>query len=268
MTNISTSDAWDPAVYQRFEAERAQPFHDLLALCRPIPAGRAVDLGCGTGHLTAEMHRRLQALETTGIDSSPAMLAEARPLAEAGLTFRRADISDFGAAGEAGTFDLVFSNAALHWVALDHKTALAQWARVLKPGGQLAVQMPANSDHPSHRIASEVAAREPFLSMLGGEPPADPVRRVLPPEAYAEALYDIGFPEQQVRLQVYGHVLPRSASVVEWVSGTSLTRFKNRLSPEGYASFLDTYRAVLLEAIGDQQPYFYAFKRILLWARR
>ena len=68
-------DTWDPGQYQRFAAERAAPFHDLLSLVRPVPGGRVVDLGCGSGELTAQLHRRLEAAATLGLDSSPAARA-------------------------------------------------------------------------------------------------------------------------------------------------------------------------------------------------
>src|SRR5919201_301947 len=72
-------DAWDPDRYRRFAGERSAPFWDLLDLVRPVPGGRVVDLGCGSGELTAELHRALAAAETLGLDSSAAMLARARP---------------------------------------------------------------------------------------------------------------------------------------------------------------------------------------------
>ena len=63
-------DTWDPEQYGRFAAERRQPFLDLLALLHPIPSGRAVDLGCGTGELTRALHERLGAAETLGIGAT------------------------------------------------------------------------------------------------------------------------------------------------------------------------------------------------------
>src|SRR5262245_5272780 len=60
-------DAWNPDQYGRFRAERSQPFFDLLELVRARPGMRVVDLGCGTGELTAAMHRRLEARETVGV---------------------------------------------------------------------------------------------------------------------------------------------------------------------------------------------------------
>jgi trans-aconitate 2-methyltransferase len=61
-------DPWEPEQYRRFRAERRQPFFDLLALVRPKSQMRVVDLGCGPGELTDELHRRLRARETVGID--------------------------------------------------------------------------------------------------------------------------------------------------------------------------------------------------------
>src|SRR5262249_52428186 len=69
---------WAPDRYERSRAERAKPFWDLAGLVEPCPGGRVVDLGCGTGELTSELHRLLRAAETVGIDSSPAMLERAR----------------------------------------------------------------------------------------------------------------------------------------------------------------------------------------------
>ena len=65
----SPSADWNPAQYERFRDERARPFFDLLDLVQPRPEMRVVDLGCGTGELTRELHRRLSARETIGIDN-------------------------------------------------------------------------------------------------------------------------------------------------------------------------------------------------------
>jgi trans-aconitate 2-methyltransferase len=97
----------------------------------------------------------------------------------------------------------------------------------------------------------------------------DPVAlNVLRPEQYAKLLHALGFVEQHVRLQVYGHTLGWSGDVVEWVKGTSLTRFTNVLPADLHAEFLATYEQRLLERIGDRAPYFYPFKRILFWGLR
>jgi trans-aconitate 2-methyltransferase len=260
-----TTDAWNPTQYGRFATERARPGEDLLALVRPVPGGTVVDLGCGTGELTARLAEHTGAATTLGIDSSPAMLERAaahETAHESGqatgrVRFRRGDITDFAATGE---YDVVFSNAALHWVP-DHASLLARLRDALRPGGQLAVQMPANSDHPSHALAFEVADGPPFGLVL------DEVTPVLAPERYATLLDQLGFEDVNVRLQVYGHHLASTADVVEWTKGTTLTRFERELTPERYAEFVDRYRERVLTTLGDHSPYFYTFKRLLFWGK-
>jgi trans-aconitate 2-methyltransferase len=257
---------WDPVQYERFKDQRAQPFWDLVDLLSIDGQGfgRCADLGCGTGELTAAVADRLRCAEMVGVDNSPNMLAAAQSHRSTTVRFEHGHIAGWTAPGD---HDLVLSNAALHWVP-DHAAALARWVAALAPGGQLAVQVPANPDHPSHESSVAVAHTEPFLSAMGGEPPPDPVAvNVLRPEQYAELLFELGLAEQHVRLQVYPHVLPSSTHVVEWTKGTSLTRFFARLPDELHEPFVDAYRKALLSRIGEAEPYFFAFKRILMWGR-
>jgi len=241
--------SWDPNQYERFKDERAQPFRDLAALVEPRPRMRVADLGCGTGELTRELHEHLSAEETLGIDNSESMLSKAKPSAT--LRFEHGDIANFAS---DRPFDLIFSNAALHWVP-DHEHLFAKLVALLSPGGQLAIQMPANHDHPSHGIAAELA-----LSFG-----IKPTLNVQSPERYATLLHHLGFGRQHVRLQVYGHVLASSADVVEWTKGTTLTPYREALSPERYDEFLAEYTSRVVAALGDARPYFYTFKRVLMW---
>jgi trans-aconitate 2-methyltransferase len=132
----------------------------------------------------------------------------------------------------------------------------------LDAGGQLAVQMPANYDQPAPLAAAEVAREEPFRGALSGFTMDGDV---LAPEAYAALLHRLGYRRQHVRLQVYGHLLGARDEVVEWVKGTLLTAYERRLSPVLYAQFLDHFRQRLLPRLDPGQPFFYPFKRILLW---
>jgi trans-aconitate 2-methyltransferase len=254
-------DAWSPNQYDRFKLERRRPFDDLLALVVPHPDMRVIDLGSGTGELTRALHERLGSRETTGLERSAAMRARSDAFAAAGLHFVAGDISEFRADSE---YDLVFSNAALHWVG-DHPALFARLAQALNPRGQLAVQMPANFDHPSHTVAAGVAREEPFRQALDGFAVDQPVDSV---ERYAELLYGLGLPTQHVRLQVYGHPLSTGAEVIEWVRGTLLTAYQERLSQALFERFVERYRSELAKHVALDAPYFFAFKRILLWARR
>jgi len=252
---------WSPEQYEKFRDERSTPFFDLLEQVRPCPGGRVVDLGCGTGELTRALHAKTQAAETVGIDSSETMLARSGDFAGNGLRFERAEIEAFL---PERPFDVVFSNAALQWVN-GHEGLLRQISGYVAEGGQLAVQVPANDDHPSHVTAHCLAAEEPFRSALDGYVRDWPVRA---PEWYAALLDRLGYQEQHVRLQVYGHQLESRDGVIEWVMGTLLTDYEKRMSPELWQEYLRRYREALLPQLEDRQPYFYAFKRILMWGRR
>lgn len=263
MGYMASSD-WDPQQYERFAAQRAQPFWDLIGLVEPGGLDRAVDLGCGTGELTAAAAERLGVGHMTGVDNSPAMLERAAQHGRVAVEFICGDISRWTSTAD---HDLVLANAALQWVP-DHEAVLERWVAALRPAGQLAVQVPANHDHASHLASDHVARSEPFASALGGDPPADPVAaNVLSPEAYATTLHELGLGEPHVRLQVYGHVFDSSTDVVEWTKGTSLTRFFKLLPPDLHQPFVDAYRDELVARIGLCEPYFYAFKRILMWGR-
>lgn len=254
-------DGWDPDIYARFAEERRCPFLDLLGLVTPIPGGRAVDLGCGSGELTRELHERTGAAETLGVDSSQAMLAKCAAHGGGGVRFERGDIAAFA---PAEPFDLVFSNAALHWVP-DHRALLARLTQAVKPGGQLAFQIPDNFEHPSHRAAEALAAREPFRSALSG---ATHPRNVLSPEAYAAILDRLGYAEQNVRLQIYGQRLDSREGVVSWVEGSLLSEYRRGLPAEVYPRFLADYRDTLFTMIPDERPYFFTYRRVLAWAGR
>lgn len=254
-------DAWNPAQYDRFKLERRKPFEDLLALVEPRAEMRVVDLGSGTGELTRALHDRLLALDTLGIERSPAMAERSHAFASRGLRFKVGDIADFRGSGE---YDLVFSNAALHWLG-DHPGLLEHLSHALSPNGQMAIQMPANFDHPAHRVAAAVASEAPFHAALDGFAVEHPV---LAPERYAELLDRLGFERQLVRLQVYGHKLKSGAEVLEWVRGTLLTAYQERMDEALFARFVERYRSELAMHIDFEQPYFFTFKRLLIWCGR
>jgi trans-aconitate 2-methyltransferase len=153
-------------------------------------------------------------------------------------------------------FELVLSNAALHWV--PHEQLLPRWLDGLRPGAQIAVQVPRNVEHPSHRVAMELVETS-WKARVG-----EPVRSaVLPLERYAEMLHEHGFVDVTCMEKVYGHVLAGSADVVEWVKGTLLTPYLSRLDAGGKSEFLDEYRGRLLSVIGKRAPYFYTYRRTL-----
>jgi trans-aconitate 2-methyltransferase len=147
----------------------------------------------------------------------------------------------------------------------DHRTLIPRLARFVAPGGQIAIQVPANEDQPSHTVATRVAGEEPFRTALGGfvMRPA-----TLGPEQYASLLWRSGFRDLHVRLQVYTHELGGPEDVVDWVKGSLLNAYKLRLTPELYAEFLARYATLLLREVQGGSPFLFTFKRVLVWGRR
>lgn len=251
------ADAWDPDRYHRFREERARPFFDLLDLADSAGARRVLDLGCGSGELTRELQERLGAELVLGIDRSPAMLA--RAVARPGLAFARGDIAR---PPVRGRFELVFSNAALQWVD-DHPRLLARLRDLVAPAGRLAVQVPANHRHPSHALAAELAGESPFREALDGFVRRSPVLTVA---NYEQVLGELGFRESRVVLRVYTHELDGPESVVDWVRGTLLTPYEERLPRRLFEAFLARYRERLVARLGPTRPFSYPFERILFRA--
>lgn len=256
-----SQDAWNPSQYEKFHKERLRPFFDLVELIEPRPGMRVIDLGCGTGEITEMLQARLPDSLILGIDNSEAMLERARPRASERLRFQQEDIARCEHFEE---YDLVFSHAALQWVP-DNEGLLAKILGQMRPGAQIAVQVPSNDQHASHRLAAELAGESPFRELLGGF-----VRKsaILSLERYSEILYKHGFTEQVAIEKIYGHLLASTGEVVEWVKGTLLTSYAARLGEEDFAEFTRVYRERLLKRLGDKRPYFYPFRRTLFWGKK
>ncbi len=103
---------WDPNQYLKYASERARPAADLIAQIKLDRPGRIVDLGCGPGNSTEQLHRRWPESDITGVDNSPEMLAQARST----YPDWQWVLSDIEGWKPEPALDLIFSNAALHWV--------------------------------------------------------------------------------------------------------------------------------------------------------
>jgi trans-aconitate methyltransferase len=148
---------WDAGRYQDHHSFVWRYGANLLELLDPRPGERILDVGCGTGQLTADIAR--SGAHATGLDQSPEMLAEARKNFPA-LTFIEADAASFQF---DEPFDAVFSNAALHWVK-DAEGAARSIARVLRPGGRFVAEFGGRGN-----IASVMAALRHVLGASAGD---------------------------------------------------------------------------------------------------
>ena len=248
---------WNPDKYHQFQSQRSAPFDDLLGLVQVRPGLKVVDLGCGTGELTCRLADSMPESNVLGIDSSPQMLERAEEFICEGVQFELGDL-----AGLQGKWDLIFSNAALHW-AENHEELIPQLFNCLNPAGQLAVQVPSNHNSATYLKIIEVAGQEPFVSRLDGWTRQTPV---LPIEAYADLLFREGAQDILVFEKVYPHVLENADAIMDWISGTALLHYFERLGnlKEGFA---DAIRQELRVSMPGE-PVFYPFRRTFFSARK
>jgi trans-aconitate 2-methyltransferase len=233
---------WDVSQYTLFERERSRPFFDLVG---QIPhqnskdARTVVDLGSGTGELTASLLLRSPHAHIVGIDSSAEMLKKAETVDQRAwerrgstgtLKFRLGDIADWA---PDEPVDIIVSNAALHWLA-DHERLISRLASFLASDGVLAVQMPNNFRAPSHQAIFETAAAGPWRERLAGVG----LHRdaVLPIETYVRLLLELGFTVNAWET-TYLHILPGENAVLEWLKGTALRPLLTALDPGHQADF-------------------------------
>lgn len=233
---------WNPALYRRYEDERTRPAQELLARVPLAEAARVVDLGCGPGNSTELLVHRFPKAEALGTDNSEAMLVSARERLP-GARFELSDIATWAPSTEAAP-DLIYANASLQWVP-DHETLIPRLFDALAPGGVLAIQMPDNRQEPTHRLMRALAAEAPWAEPIGD---ADRLRtKLLPLGGY----YDLLAPRAanvDVWHTIYQHRMADAASIVEWVRGTGLKPFVDRLPSDLQASYLAEYERRVNEA--------------------
>lgn len=231
-----TSSTWDPAQYLKFSNERIRPALDLLGQVPLAEATHVVDLGCGTGNMTAILKQRFPAASVLGVDGAETMLTKAR----AAAPDCRFEPGDFSTWAPETPPDLIFSNAALHWVT-DHDTLFPRLLSLLAPGGILAVQMPAMHDAPLRRLQNEIARLAPWAHYLGE---AGYARGLMPVESYYDAIRP-RVAALDLWETTYLHVLTGPDAVTEWAAGSSLRPFLDRLPADAAASFRAAYSAAL-----------------------
>jgi trans-aconitate 2-methyltransferase len=230
----SASPGWNPDQYLRFEGERLRPALDLIARIPHAGPRRVVDLGCGAGNALPVLAARFPGAEVLGVDGSAAMLAKAR---ETGHAVEHADIAGWT---PAEPVDVLFSNAALHWLP-DHATLFPRLLACLAPGGVLAVQMPAMHAAPVRALQDELARSGPWATRLAGVTSAPPI---LEPAGYYDLLAG-RVAALDLWLTEYVHVLRGPDPVVQWAMGTSLRPYLDALDAATRPAFLAAYAEAL-----------------------
>ena len=215
-------------------------------------------LGCGPGNSTQVLQDAFPSAHITGMDSSPAMLQKARATLPS-VDFVRGDLSTYAPNEQA---DLLFSNAVFHWLRSPHRLpTLVRLFSSLKQGGVVAIQVPDNYHESSHTLMRTVASlpstpwSQYFASTSIGNL-TDPTRPDLDPIEPPAEFYNALIPHAasvNIWRTTYHHVLNDAGAIVEWVKGTGLQPYLNRMGDDDDAKkgFLKEYERKLGEVYGE-----------------
>jgi trans-aconitate 2-methyltransferase len=250
---------WDPAQYLKFAGHRLRPALDLLNRIDLSAPSAVYDLGAGTGNVTRLLRARWPDAAITGVDDSAEMLAKAAAESP-DVTWEQADLSTWRPSRPA---DLIFSNAALHWLP-DHAKLFPALLAGLAPGGVLAVQIPRNFSAPSHTSISEAARSGPWRAKL------EPLLRPAPvaePDVYYGLLASMAASLDMWETE-YVQILEGDDPVKEWVKGTWLRPLLDALSGHERDDFENAYAALVARAYpkrADGRTLF-PFRRLFILA--
>jgi trans-aconitate methyltransferase len=210
-----------------------------------------LDVGCGTGRLTALLLDRLPSGRAIGLDLSTSMLTTARRELPAGSSGRVAFVqADASALPMAGAADAIFSTATFHWV-LDHPRLFRSLWRALRPGGRLVAQCGGGPNLKRHHRRADALMRAPAY--------ASHFASWVEPWEFADAattrarLADAGFTDIMARVTAAPVVQPDRAAFTEFVTHVIFRPHLARLPDDHVkAAFVD---ALASQAAADPIPF-------------
>lgn len=209
---------WNPEDYSKNSSAQLVWARELIARLALRGDEALMDVGCGDGKISAEFARALPRGQVLGIDSDPGFIAFAREHYPSGahpnLRFERMDARRIAAGRE---YDVVFSNAALHWV--DNQPAfLAGCAGALKPGGRLVASCGGTGNAAGILLVLGELVRQPRWQayFTGFQSPFF----FQSPENYAAWLRDAGFSPSRLELVAKDMTHPGRAGLAGWIRTT------------------------------------------------
>lgn len=253
---------WNPEIYNQFKNVRYQPFFDLMALISENGMKKAIDIGCGTGEQTSILADKFEQASFTGIDASGEMLQGSGEWNQKNLLFRISTVEDFIASDTEEKWDLIFSNAALQW-SDDHVHLFPKLISLLNEGGQFAVQMPVQNENKLNKILLELAKEEPYASYLDHWKRETPMLSI---DDYAQIMFEGGLQDIQIVQKVYPIIADSEKTLFDFISGSALIPYLERLSKEQQELFVKEYKSRIKDEF-ENFPAIYAFKRLLLYGR-
>lgn len=213
---------WNAAQYVKFEAERTQPCTDLINRLSDISPARILDLGCGPGNSTAALAKHFGNSSVLGIDASENMLEKAK-ITHPELEFKKCFVPN--ELESLGRFDLIFSNACIHWIP-EQKNLLKSIFNSLADGGTLAVQIPYIQKAPFYRMLNALIAES-------GRKELAEIKNFhnLLPEEYYDLLAEIS-KDFSIWETTYYHTVSSREGITEWYKGSGLRPYLDVLKNE------------------------------------
>lgn len=259
---------WQPDIYLQFQRERTQPSIDLAQRVELSSPQRVIDIGCGPGNSTQVLHSRWPQAHIIGLDSSQAMIAEAQAAfpqeSYPQLSWIHQDASD--SLTHLGSFDLVFSNAAIQWIP-NQELLLPRLFDLLNPGGVLAVQVPCTLLMPIRIQLAQLAAsptwKTHFTNMASNH-------SIHTADFYYNTLSALT-PQIDLWVTDYYHLMPSPASLVAWYTSTGLRPYLDCLEDETIrTAFLQDFESALTKVYPPQPngTILFPFNRIFFMATR
>ncbi len=226
-------------------------------------AERILDLGCGDGALTAQIAALVPRGHVTGIDASTGMIGAARNHVAGNLSFVLKDINDLDYSDE---FDLVFSNATLHWIK-DHDTLLANVHRSLRNGGVIRFNFAGNGNCSNFfLVLGEAMAHSDFERFFHD---FDWPWFMPTVDEYDAIVRRSPFGEGRVWGENADRYFPDEDAMIRWIDQPSLVPILPRVAEplrEGFRSFI-VERMIRRTRQADGRC-FETFRRINLFARK
>ena len=249
--------------YEKASTHQKEWGTKLIAELRLNGTEHLLDLGCGDGTLTAQIAELLPEGEVVGIDSSQGMIAAAQSKTRRNLRFVLMDINDLDFSTE---FDVVFSNATLHWVK-DHQCLYENVSRVLHPGGRIRFNF-AGDGNCSHfiEVIREAMSREEFAALFAAfewpwyMPPVD---------EYAALVESSGLFSAQVWGENADRYFPDEEALIRWVDQPSLVPFLVHVPGQAKDAFRTfVVRRMIEETKKEDGRYFETFRRVNVYGTR
>lgn len=217
---------WSSEQYLKFKNQRTQPSIDLVNRIISYQPRSVLDIGCGPGNSTYVLKKAFPQAYILGVDNSEDMIKKAKQT-HPDMNFELCDVTS--QLNSLGSYDVIFSNACLQWIP-NHKEFIPKLFDKLNNDGVLAVQIPMNGQEALFQIMNDIVKKPKW----GFSSSNIETNETLTPEEYFDILSSCS-KSFDILETVYYHNMPTIHAMIEWIKGTRLRPYLNKLADEAAA---------------------------------